>query len=114
MTRQKHIDQTITVTGVIDEVHTSGRGNTFLNLGGKYPKQTFTGVIFSQNTSEFPNASSFEGKTVEISGAVQLYHDKSEIILQVGFSAKSRINRIIPEVPGIARAPGEVSVGRSK
>lgn len=77
-----HIGQTATVKGVVDEVHTSGKGNIFLDLGGRYPNQSFTGVIFSQNTGAFPNAGSLEGKTVDINGPVKLYHGKPEIILR--------------------------------
>src|SRR5690242_9162237 len=38
----KHIGETATVTDKVDSVHQSGKGNIFLNMGGKYPNQAFT------------------------------------------------------------------------
>jgi hypothetical protein len=78
----KHLGETVVVRGVVDEVHTSGHNNTFLDLGGRYPNQAFTGVIFSENAGVFPKVHSLEGKTIDLSGAVQLYHGKPEIILK--------------------------------
>ncbi len=77
-----HVGETVTVRGVVDEVHTTGRGTTFLDLGGTYPDEAFTGVIFSEDVGAFPNAQSLEGRTVDISGPVQLYHGRPEIILR--------------------------------
>ncbi len=78
----EHVGETVVVRGVVDEVHTSGHNNTFLDIGGTYPNQAFTGVIFSEDVEAFPSAHSLEGKTVDVSGAVQLYHGKPEIILR--------------------------------
>ena len=86
----KHIGQTATVRGIVDEVHTSRRGNTFLDLGGKYPNQAFTGVIFKENVSDFPNVESLEGKMVNISGPIQTYHGKPEIILRSASQLKAQ------------------------
>ena len=38
----KHVGETATVTDRVDGVHQSGKGNIFLNMGGKYPNQAFT------------------------------------------------------------------------
>ena len=78
----EHVGESVVVRGVVDEVHTSGHNNTFLDLGGKYPNQAFTGVIFSEYAGTFPGVHSVEGKTIDVSGAVQLYHGKPEIILR--------------------------------
>jgi hypothetical protein len=40
-----HIGEYATVEGIVAKVFTSDKGNTFLNIGGKYPNQTFTGWI---------------------------------------------------------------------
>ena len=77
-----YVGKTVTVKGVVDEVHTSGKGNTFLDLGGKYPDQAFTGVIFLESAGAFPQVHALEGKTVEINGPVQLYHGKPDVILK--------------------------------
>jgi hypothetical protein len=42
---EKHIGQDVTVEGVVTAVTTSRKGNTFINFGGVYPNQTFTGWI---------------------------------------------------------------------
>ena len=41
----QHIGRNPTVEGVVTAVTTSGKGNTFINFGGVYPNQTFTGWI---------------------------------------------------------------------
>ncbi|HYY29991.1 MAG TPA: hypothetical protein VE860_18755, partial [Chthoniobacterales bacterium] len=41
----QHIGQKTTVEGVVTAVTTSGKGNTFINFGSVYPRQTFTGWI---------------------------------------------------------------------
>ena len=33
----KHVGETATVTGRVDGVQQSSKGNIFLNIGGKYP-----------------------------------------------------------------------------
>jgi hypothetical protein len=40
-----HIGEYASVKGVVAKVFTSKSGNTFLNIGASYPKQTFTGWI---------------------------------------------------------------------
>jgi hypothetical protein len=41
----EHVGQKATVEGVVFAISNSGKGNTFINFGGKYPHQTFTGWI---------------------------------------------------------------------
>lgn len=36
----QHVGQKVTVEGVVVAVTNSGKRNTFINLGGKYPHQT--------------------------------------------------------------------------
>lgn len=77
-----HIGETITTKGKVDEVHTSNKGNTFLNFGGHYPQQAFTAFIPVKNAAMFPNVHELQGKTVEVSGPVKLYKSKPEITLE--------------------------------
>jgi DNA/RNA endonuclease YhcR with UshA esterase domain len=72
----------LTVRGVVDEVHTSSRGNIFLNMGGHYPNQAFTGFIRASDASEFANVHAVQGKPASISGTIKLYKGKPEIELQ--------------------------------
>lgn len=40
----KHVGETATVTGRVDGFHQSGKGNIFLNMGGKYPQSSLHSV----------------------------------------------------------------------
>jgi hypothetical protein len=77
----KHFGETATVTDWVDGVHQSGKGNIFLNMGGKYPHQSFTAFIPAANSSQFSNSEQYEGRTVSVSGKIALYHGKPEIIV---------------------------------
>src|SRR5206468_8199037 len=77
----KHVGETATVTGRVDGFHQSGKGNIFLNMGGAYPNQAFTAFIPSGSAGQFTNAQQYDGKTVSVSGKIQLYKGKPEIIV---------------------------------
>ena len=77
----KHVGETATVTGRVDGVHQSSKGNIFLNMGGKYPNQAFTAFIPSASAAQFSNAQQYEGRTVSVSGKIALYKGKPEIIV---------------------------------
>ena len=76
------VGKTVTVEGMVDNVHTTAAGNTYIDMGGHYPNNTFAAVIFSKDTSKFANVTALKGKTVDITGPVKLYKDKPEIILK--------------------------------
>ena len=50
-------------------------------MGGRFPDQAFTGVIFKDDASKFPNVESLTGKVVDITGRVHDYKGKPETIL---------------------------------
>jgi len=76
----QHVGQHITVEGVVVKVFTSKNGNTFLNFGAAYPRQTFTGWIPKDSPVAGDAAlSSLEGKRVKITGTIELYRGKPEI-----------------------------------
>jgi DNA/RNA endonuclease YhcR with UshA esterase domain len=77
----KHVGETATISGTVEGVHQSGKGNIFLNMGGKYPNQAFTAFIPSANAAKFPNPQQYEGRTVAVSGKITLYKGKPEIIV---------------------------------
>ena len=77
----KHVGETATITDKVDGVHQSGKGNIFLNMGGKYPNQAFTAWIPSTSAAQFSNPQQYEGKTVTVSGKITLYRGKPEIIV---------------------------------
>jgi DNA/RNA endonuclease YhcR with UshA esterase domain len=77
----KHVGETATVTDPVDGVHQSGKGNIFLNMGGKYPNQTFTAFIPSSSAAQFPSPQQYQGRTMAVSGKITLYKGKPEIIV---------------------------------
>ena len=78
----KYLGQTVTNVGTVDEVHLTKSGTYFLNMGASYPNQTFTAVIFKSDASTFTDVEKYEGKEVEITGKIQEYKGKPEIILK--------------------------------
>jgi TonB family protein len=69
----------------VTQLGTSEKGDTlFLNFGGQYPDHVFNAVIFSQQFQLFPEARSWEFKSIEVRGKIQLYksNGKPEIILE--------------------------------
>ena len=78
----KHVGETVTVEGTVSAVHTESRsGVTFIDVGGHYPDQAFTGVIFQGDVSKFRNVESLTGKVVDITGPVHDYKGRPETIL---------------------------------
>ncbi|MFZ3374105.1 MAG: hypothetical protein WA183_00950 [Chthoniobacterales bacterium] len=77
----KHIGEMATVTDRVDGVHQSGKGNIFLNMGGKYPNQMFTAFIPTASAGQFRNFQQYEGRTVTVSGKIALYRGKPEIVV---------------------------------
>ena len=76
----QHVGQQATVEGTVVAVFTSKNGNTFLNFGGRYPNQTFTGWISKESAlAADPSLASLEGKTVKITGTINLFRGKPEI-----------------------------------
>jgi len=76
----KHIGETATVEGTAS-VYVSKGGTTFIDLGGKGMSAPFTGVIFKDHASVLPNAPSYDGHTVDISGTIKEYRGRPEIII---------------------------------
>jgi DNA/RNA endonuclease YhcR with UshA esterase domain len=87
---KSHVGQQVTVEAAVSDVHTGRSGITFIDLGGRYPDNAFVAVIFADDAAKFPNATALEGKTVAISGPVQLYQGRPEIILKSADQLKAK------------------------
>lgn len=86
-----HVGQMVTVAGSVSDVHHAASGRAiFLNMGGIFPHNCFTAVILKDDLTKFPAVDSLRGKAVELSGAVKLYQDKPEIILNDPGQIKAR------------------------
>jgi DNA/RNA endonuclease YhcR with UshA esterase domain len=77
-----HVGEHVTVEGIVTEVHHAASGRAaFLNMGGRYPNNVFTAVIFADDAPKFPGIDLLQGKTVDITGTITLYKKRPEIIL---------------------------------
>lgn len=76
----KFIGENKTVRGEVADVNKRQKV-WYLNFDGKYPNNTFTGVIFPRSFDEFPDIEQYEGRTIEISGEITEYNGKPQIIL---------------------------------
>ena len=83
----KYIGMEKTVCGTVASatyaVRTKGRP-TFLNLDQPYPKQIFTVLIWGSDRNKFQNPpeTSFRGKRICVTGIVEDYRGKSEIVVR--------------------------------
>ncbi len=72
----------VKVRGLVERTGKSrGSGINFLN----FPGGQFTAVVFAKSLKHFPDgepADLFEGKLVEVSGAVTMYEGKPQIVLE--------------------------------
>lgn len=77
----KHVGEEATVTGKLASVFTSSKGTTFLNLGDRFPRHTFGGVIFAGNQAAVGDVKQYEGKDVTLTGRIELSPDKKPQIV---------------------------------
>jgi DNA/RNA endonuclease YhcR with UshA esterase domain len=83
----KYIGMEKTVCGTVASakyaIRTKGRP-TFLNLDQPYPKQIFTIVIWGSDRDKFKNPpeSFFKGRRICVSGTIQEFRGKPEIIVR--------------------------------
>ncbi len=85
-----YVGKPVTVQAAISDVHTARSGATFIDMGGEFPDNEFVAVIFADDAAKFPDASSLEGKTVTITGTVQMYQGKPEIVLKSANQLKTK------------------------
>ena len=86
-----HVGKAVTVEGTVSEVHAARSGSaTFIDMGGAYPGNAFTAVIFSSDMAAVGDVSDLAGKTVDISGTIRLYRDKPEMVITVRDQIKVR------------------------
>ena len=78
----KHVGEEAVVTGKVFTVSTSGKGTTFLNFGDRFPKHTFSGVIFARNQEAVGDVKPYEGKEVSLTGRIEMSPDqKPQIVI---------------------------------
>ena len=75
------IGSSVKVEGTVSEVHVSRGGTVFVDLDGAYPDETFTAVVFPDAVASVGDLTTFEGQRVDVSGTVQMYRGRPEIIV---------------------------------
>ncbi len=76
-----YVGQSVTVEGIIADVHQARGGTVFLDFGGVYPNSIFTAVIFQSDVRKFYNLQSLKRRKVAVFGEVKMYRGKPEVIL---------------------------------
>ncbi|WP_339811891.1 hypothetical protein [Zunongwangia profunda] len=82
----KFVGKEVVVCGEVTQVASPRgiQGNpTYLNMGGRYPNQTFTVVIWGQEAMQFPMGflKSLEGERIAVSGVIVDYRGKPQIVV---------------------------------
>lgn len=88
-----HAGETATVCGAVASVYYASRSRarpTFLDFGARYPRETFAAVIFDDDRPAFGKLSGLRGQKVCVTGPIQLYRGKPEIILHQPSQLKAR------------------------
>jgi RecJ-like exonuclease len=76
----QYVGKEVEVRGRVVSVTTSPLGTTFINFGGDYPNQRFVGFIAAGSPiATDRRLTMIQGKTITITGTVQLRDGKPEI-----------------------------------
>src|SRR6516164_2639559 len=76
----QYVGKEVEVRGRVVSVTASPLGTTFINFGGEYPNQTFAGFIAAgSKIASHKRLTMIRGKTISITGTIELYKGKPEI-----------------------------------
>ena len=76
----QYVGKEVEVRGRVVSVTTSPLGTTFINFGGEYPNQRFAGFIAAGSPiARDQRLTMIQGKTISITGTIELYKGKPEI-----------------------------------
>ena len=81
---KEHIGANVSVRGLVVQVSVSKKGHAFLNFGGNYPNQIFTGFVPAQNVANVGGEEflrSLADHVATIRGKIELYKGKPEIVI---------------------------------
>lgn len=77
-----HVGKPVTVEGIVSGTHVTRGGTEFLDFGPRYPNENFTAVIFGSSSTAFGDISGYYGKRVSVTGTIQLFRGRPEIVLR--------------------------------
>src|SRR5512146_3431987 len=92
----KKIGETACVTGKVLKVGQSNGGTYFLDFCEDYRKCPFTVVVFAKDVANVGNVKLLAGKTIEITGKIEEYRGRAEIILRDKRQLKGEQARLAP------------------
>ena len=75
-----YIGKAATIKGYVADVVVREKV-AYLNFDAKYPKNSFSAVVFPSDYKKFGNLEDFKNKNVEVKGMVTTYNNKAQIIL---------------------------------
>ena len=76
----QYVGKTVEVRGLVVSVTISPLGTAFINFGREYPDQTFAGFIAAgSKMADDQRVAALQGKTIGITGTIELYLGKPEI-----------------------------------
>jgi DNA/RNA endonuclease YhcR with UshA esterase domain len=76
----ERIGKRSSIQGVVTQVHVDEKA-TFVNMGGIYPNQTFTAVIFPRTGIDPSELEKLNGKSIIVSGVVREHKGKPQIVV---------------------------------
>lgn len=96
----QHAGEEATVTGKVVSVTKSAKGTVYLNFGERFPKNTFSGVVYARDVETVGDLKPFEGQVVAITGPIALAptDQKPQIVIK-------NAEQIKLAEPGAAAAP---------
>jgi DNA/RNA endonuclease YhcR with UshA esterase domain len=74
-----HIGETVTVVGVLTNVHKTPGKSILWDIGAKYPDNPMTVYVGKRDTDTIPDVTPLIGKTLAITGLLKTYQGKPEI-----------------------------------
>ena len=81
---KNHISEDASVRGLVEQVSFSKKGHAFLNFGGRYPQQVFTGFVPAHSVATVGGQEflkSLSGNPVTVTGKIELYKGRPEIVI---------------------------------
>jgi DNA/RNA endonuclease YhcR with UshA esterase domain len=75
-----NVDSTVVVTGKVAQVSVREK-MVYLNLEEPYPDSPLSAVIFARSTNQFPEVEKLKGRNVEISGKIEEFRERPQIVI---------------------------------
>jgi hypothetical protein len=75
-----YLGQRVTVAGRVEEFREIS-GEAFLDMGGHYPAEPFTVFCAPETKISRKTLATFEGKQIAVTGKIEIYRKRPEIIL---------------------------------